>query len=56
MQTQARVLGATAEESLSARDTVAAVLRHPLFDDARAAARLAGACAKRPSRSHVKGS
>ena len=43
VQTQARVLGATAEESLSARDTVAAVLRHPLFDDARAAARF-GRC------------
>ena len=43
VQTQARVLGATPEESLSARDTVSAVLRHPLFDDARAAAR-SGRC------------
>ena len=37
--TQARVLGATAEETLCAGDLVDAVLRHPLFDDVRAAAR-----------------
>src|SRR3954471_7664288 len=43
VSTQTRVLGATAEESRSATEVLAAVLGHPLFDDVRAAAR-AGRC------------
>jgi len=41
--TQARVLGATPEEAQSAGDLIDAVLRHPLFDDVRSAAR-SGRC------------
>src|SRR5205085_3023760 len=43
VRTQARVLGATSHEAQSAADVVAAVLRHPLFDEVRASAR-AGRC------------
>jgi len=43
VDTQARILGAPAEESRSAAEAVAVALQHPLFEEARAADR-AGTC------------